>query len=95
MTVIPLRDNLSIECVAALHQQLGQALTEHSGTAALTLDLAEVAEWDGAGLQLLLALAQAAAQAGQAVVLRSPPATLEQTLQQYGLAARFQYEVAA
>ena len=94
MSLIPLRENLSIECVAALHARLGQALAEHSGEAALTLDLAAVDEWDGAGLQLLLALAQATAQAGQTLVLRQPPTSLEQALQQYGLAARFQYEAA-
>lgn len=91
MSVIPIDHNLTIECVGALRERLGQALAAHGG-AALTLDLGQVAEFDGAGLQLLLLFGHAAARAGSALTLRHPPQGVDALLRQLGLAQRYTCE---
>jgi anti-anti-sigma regulatory factor len=95
MSAITITENLTIECVGALRERLGEALAEallQRGGAALTLELGEVAECDGAGLQLLLAFGHAAAQAGRRVVLRHLPPGLDEVLLQFGLDQRFERE---
>jgi anti-sigma B factor antagonist len=92
MSAIPITENLTIECVGALRERLAQALAAHRGGAALTLELGQVAEFDGAGLQLLLAFGHAAAQAGQRVLLRHLPPGLDEVLLQFGLEQRFERE---
>lgn len=87
MTSVLLEGPLTIERVAGLQAEWQGALEGHDG--AIALDLHGVDEFDGAGLQLLLALARAAAEAGAALSLQRVPQRLAATLARFGAAHRF------
>ncbi len=87
MTSVTLEGPLTIERVAGLQAEWQGALDTHDG--AIALDLHGVDEFDGAGLQLLLALAGAAAEAGAALTLQRVPPAVAATLARFGAAHRF------
>lgn len=57
---------------------------------AFELDLADVSEFDTAGVQLLLMQQRLAARRGAALRLRAPSAAVRELLQLYGLEGRFE-----
>lgn len=90
MAEVKISGELSIYQVATLKQQfqqaLGQSLHEQS---ALQVDLAEMSECDGAGLQLLLSVGKSAAEFEIPIHLVHVSPTMEEMLSIYGLANRF------
>lgn len=94
MSVIAIAENLTIEHVAALRATMQTALTAGDNDD-FVLDLAQVVEFDGAGMQLLLAFVRCAADSGKAVALRRVPEPLARSLAEYGLSERFSLEQAA
>jgi anti-sigma B factor antagonist len=63
--------SLTVARAAELHSVLLKRL-QRQGKAALTLDLAEVTEIDGAGVQLLIAAQKLATAQGRSLYLRMP-----------------------
>lgn len=80
---LALHGPMTIAQAAALREQLLHALA--GGTTAL--DLAEVSEFDSAGVQLLLAAQHSAATAGQAFGLCAASPVVREVLQLLGLQA--------
>lgn len=74
---------LTIYTVQALRQPL---LDQLAAAPALVLDLQDVAEFDGAGLQLLVATQREAQACGKPLAVRAPSAAVMETLRQVGLA---------
>jgi ABC-type transporter Mla MlaB component len=66
-----------------------QGLSEQMDNAVIELDLAKVAEMDGAGLQLLLTFWHAAAEFGCSVMLRNVLPSLRDKLLVLDVADRF------
>jgi len=90
MSQIRLTGDLTIYQVADLKPLFNKALLEHQhGDVPIELDLQDVTECDGAGLQLLLALANTAAKRGATVALCSVPGFVSDLLEQFQLSSRF------
>lgn len=90
MSRVELAGDLSIYQVGELKPMLLRALDEsHRDQQPIELAMGAVSECDGAGLQLLLALAKSAAEFGIAVHLCNPPPAISDLLQTYGLSNRF------
>lgn len=80
-TVLRLEPELTIYKAAALRQMLAEAL----GTGPLVLDLADVSEIDGAGLQLLMAARRDADARRISLTLRAHSAAVRDTFILCGL----------
>lgn len=91
MTIV-VEGTFTIECVAALREQLQRAIEEERGGAPIALDLGGVTEFDGAGLQLLLAASRAAAASGRRIALCHPPQAVTAVLAQLALERQFDLE---
>ena len=89
MKPIVFEGSLTIERVSEMQEQLRSALVGHSGLSLMTLDLAEVREFDGAGLQLLLCLARVTERMGMQLALANPSQAIENVLRQYDVLKRF------
>ena len=83
---LPLDGELTIYHATGLRTALLEALQAQP---ALDLDLSGVTEIDCAGVQLLLAAAQAAAAAGGRIALRSRSTAVDEAFATLGLPARF------
>jgi anti-anti-sigma regulatory factor len=81
--LIQLPDSISVSEVTGLREQWLQAM-EHQPDNTL-IDARAVVDIDGAGIQLLAALAQSLAARGQTLQLLAPSATLTEALQRMGL----------
>ncbi|GAA4014574.1 STAS domain-containing protein [Actimicrobium antarcticum] len=86
---IVIAGELTIYQVADIRLQMQQVLNGVDGSDAIALDLGNVSECDGAGLQLLLVFARAVTALGSAVVLTAASAVINDLLAEYGLADRF------
>lgn len=75
--------------VFTAHEIKTRVLAAMSQEGALNLDLSEVSEFDGAGLQLLLAARSEAVQRGGALQLTSPSDHVTAVLQLVGLSSHF------
>lgn len=90
MSQIRLAGELSIYQVADLKPLLNKALLEYQHNQILIeLNLQDITECDGAGLQLLLALANAAARLETTVILYSVPQVVRELLEQLQISSRF------
>lgn len=90
MSQITLSGELTIYQVASIKQTLLQGLQQGNfGQQPLELNMAEVSEVDGAGLQLLLALARSALEFGASVRLLQVPPPVAAMLAECGVAGRF------
>ncbi len=76
--------------VFTAHEIKTGVLAAMSAEGALHIDLSEVSECDGAGLQLLLAARHEAAQRGGAMRLTSPPNQVKAVLELAGLTDHFE-----
>ena len=81
LTIYQIRESQEILIDALVQSKQEQGVIE--------LDLVQVADFDGAGLQLLLALACSAKARGQLVSLLNMPACVERILQEFDVANRF------
>ncbi|MDY7578085.1 STAS domain-containing protein [Herbaspirillum sp. RTI4] len=95
MQTVTLNGSLTIERVAEIKALMQIALTDHTGTEAIEVDLATVGEFDAAGLQLLMAFALAAKSAGTYVKLCNTSDAIDAVLTLYGVRNRFAEEEAA
>ena len=86
--MIRITGEMSIYRAAELKPLLLQAVAD-GGAAPLEIDLSEVSEFDSAGLQLLLAARQAAAEAGRALRLHEPSPAVREVFELLCLAACF------
>jgi len=77
--MIRITGEMSIYRAAELKPVLLQALAD-GGAAPLAIDLSQVSEFDSAGLQLLMATARAAADAGTALRLHAPSPAVQEVL---------------
>jgi ABC-type transporter Mla MlaB component len=90
MAEVKISGELSIYQVANLKQQFQQALAQSlHEQSALHLDMSEMSECDGAGMQLLLALGKSASEFEIPIQLDHAPPHLQEMLSMYGLANRF------
>ncbi|WP_338845529.1 STAS domain-containing protein [Massilia sp. W12] len=90
MAVLSLEGDFTIYQAAELKPLLLQVLQESRNDGKpLELDMSAVTECDGAGMQLLLALAKSASEFGVAVYLRGLQQTLLDMLELYGVSNRF------
>ncbi len=90
MAEVKLSGELSIYQVGALKHQFQQALLQSMHEqSALEIDLAELTECDGAGLQLLLSVSKSAAEIEISVHLLHASPTVQEMLSIYGLSNRF------
>lgn len=90
MSRIEIAGELSIYQVAILKQQFQQALDQANlDQQAIELDMQQLSEVDGAGLQLLMSLSKSAAEFGVPLHLLSAPPSLCELLDMYGLSSRF------
>lgn len=81
--------SFTIENASNIQEQMREALGKVSGKSELALDLAQVIEFDGAGLQLLLAFDQATEKLGTKIRLEHIPDSVGTVLARYGLSKRF------
>lgn len=90
MSRVNIAGELSIYQVSELKPQFQQALDQaNRDSQAIELELSQMSECDGAGLQLLLSLGKSANEFETAVhLINAPPALLEM-LSLYGLSNRF------
>jgi anti-anti-sigma factor len=87
---VALEGELTIDRVAQVKTSLQQALAAaKSKSAPLLLDLTAVTECDGAGLQLLLALAQSAHAASARIELQGTPPKIAALFDSFGVAGHF------
>ncbi|WP_220461466.1 STAS domain-containing protein [Rugamonas apoptosis] len=86
--VIVLDGELTIQYAGSVKPLLAQAFSS-AAPAAPVLDLSGVTDMDGAGLQLLLAFAQAVARAGGQLTLQGVPAVVAAVLERYRVADQF------
>ncbi len=86
--VWPLGPELTIAQAAEVHQKLLELLPQLEGD--LSLQLADVSEFDSAGIQLLLAARRSLQQRGAQLHLLSPSAVVLSGLSCYGLDAQLQ-----
>ncbi len=90
MAEVKISGELSIYQVAELKQQFQQALAQSlHEQSALRLDMSEMSECDGAGLQLLLALGKSASEFEIPIQLEHAPSSMQEMLRMYGLVNRF------
>lgn len=87
-THLAIAGNFSIECVADIKARM-DALLMQAQAGQVALDLSDVQEFDGAGMQLLLAFDQAVRAGGLQLQLLAPAPAVTGVLQRFGLAARF------
>ena len=90
MAEVKISGELSIYQVATLKQQFQQALAQalHEQSA-LHVNLSDMSECDGAGLQLLLALGKSASEFEIPIQLDHAPSHMLEMLSMYGVANRF------
>ena len=90
MSQLALSGELTIYSAVEVSQNLLSAVQQAQQTAGpLELDLAEVSELDGAGLQLLLSTAKSVAEWGAGVTLSRVPPHIQEVLESYHLSNRF------
>lgn len=85
VTALRVEQDLTIQQVAEVRTSLQAALAGAGPQPELVLDLERVGEVDGAGLQLLLALARWASARGGRLALRHTPAGLARLIAEFGL----------
>lgn len=89
-STLVLEGELTIYQVAQIKPLLHEALSSSKAALApLRLDLAAVTECDGAGLQLLLALARAAIADNARIELKKVPPDIAAIFERYGVAGHF------
>jgi anti-anti-sigma factor len=80
---LQLGPEVTIAHAAAWHETLARALADHRGE--LALDLAGVAEFDSAGVQLVLATRRSLAERGDALRIVAASAAVRDALATFGL----------
>jgi anti-sigma B factor antagonist len=80
---LTLGPEMSIAHATAWHEALAQALSD--GTGDLSLDLAQVTDFDSSGVQLLLAAKRSLADRGDALHIAAASATVRDALGTFGL----------
>lgn len=89
-TTLPLGPELTIPFAAEARATLVQALQADEGT--VVLDLSTVAEFDSAGVQLLLAARRSQAERGRSLRLAHPSDVVLDALRVFGLADLFEVQ---
>ena len=89
MSRIAVSGALTANEVARLQPGLQQALQSGLAQGAVEIDLGEVSDFDGAGLQLLLGFWHAATESGCDVILVDTPIVVATVLDEYDVADRF------
>lgn len=90
MKPITLAGDMTVYCIAELREQLHVALLEDPAAPdAVVLNMEAVSEFDGAGLQLLLALARWARERGREVEICAASGLVLGVLEQFGVTSRF------
>ncbi|MBL8305311.1 MAG: STAS domain-containing protein [Rubrivivax sp.] len=87
-TTLPLGPELTIPYAGEAQATLAQALQAGDGT--LVLDLSAVAEFDSAGVQLLLATRRSLAERGLALQIARPSDVVQDALRVFGLTPLFE-----
>ena len=82
---IVIEGSFTIENAGNIQESMREALGKVSGKNQLALDLANVTEFDGAGLQLLLAFARASEKLGAKMKLKNIPDNINEVLERYNL----------
>ena len=79
----------TIENVGDMQELMRGILSRHNGDQIIELDFSEVEEFDGAGMQLLLAFAGGAKKIGAQIRLNHLPDKVAAVLTRYNLADHF------
>lgn len=94
MKSVVIEGAFTIENVGDIQQQMRAVLAGPVNSHQIDVDLAAVTEFDGAGLQLLLAFSQIVLKLGSTIELRHPPEFVEAVLTQYAVLKRAVFEAA-
>jgi len=92
MKPIVICSSFTIENVGGIQEQMRGTLARHNGERQIDVDLSEVSEFDGAGMQLLLAFAQASQKMGIHVQLTNIPESVGSALARYNVMSHFNQE---
>ena len=89
---IDIEGSLTIERVSDIQELMRSALAHLGAANTIAINLNGVNEFDGAGLQLLLALSQTTEKLGVQIALQHCSEKVTSTLTTYGVASRFLIE---
>ncbi|MET3105262.1 anti-sigma B factor antagonist [Oxalobacteraceae bacterium GrIS 2.11] len=89
MEPIIVNGSFTIENVGSLQEQMRAALANGTASQSIEIDLAQVSEFDGAGMQLLLAFQHAVSSAGAQLNLINMTEVVAASLQRFDVAQRF------
>lgn len=89
MKPVVINSSFTIENVGDIQEQMRAILARHSGEQKIDVDLSEVTEFDGAGMQLLLAFHQATQKMGMQIRLNNMPEVVSAALTRYNVISHF------
>ncbi len=89
MKSVVVTGSFTIENVSDIQEQMRSALARYNGKHRIEVDLSEVTEFDGAGMQLLLAFRKAADKAGAEIDMGDLPDIIATTLRRFDVISRF------
>jgi len=84
-----MNSSFTIENVSDMQELMRGILSRHNGEQLIEIDLSEVDEFDGAGLQLLLAFSAAAKKMGSHIQLNNLPERVAAVLTRYNVSDHF------
>jgi len=87
---VVISSSFTIENVGDIQEQMRTTLSRHNGENKIDVDLSEVTEFDGAGLQLLLAFHQVTQKMGVQIQLNNTPELVGNVLTRYNVLSQFQ-----
>ena len=89
MKPVVINSSFTIENVGDIQEQMRATLARHNGEQKIDVDLSEVTEFDGAGMQLLLAFQQATQKMGVQIQLNNMPELVSAVLTRYNVISHF------
>jgi len=89
MKPVVINSSFTIENVGDIQEQMRASLSRHNGEQKIDVDLSEVTEFDGAGMQLLLAFHQATQKMGVQIQLNNTPEVVSAALTRYNVISQF------
>ena len=92
MKPVVISSSFTIENVGDIQEQMRATLARHNGEQRIDVDLSEVSEFDGAGMQLLLAFHQAGQKLGLEIHLNNTPELVNAALTRYNVISLFTHQ---
>ena len=86
---VVISNSFTIENVGDIQEQMRATLSRHNGEQRIEVDLSEVTEFDGAGMQLLLAFQQITRKMEIQIQLNNMPELVAAALKRYNVIGDF------